>query len=170
MDEASSTGTVGGDVGVARIAPDDLPSACLSTLADLSSALRGRFAAAGEPFGIPSVPAWRLLIRLDSADGPQRPSDLASEMHLTRGALTQMLQTLERRGLVERIPDPDDGRGLAAVVTGKGRESLNEFTPRMRRREREITNVLDDEELQSLHGMLHRLRVQVVDGVDTNGT
>jgi DNA-binding MarR family transcriptional regulator len=44
------------------------------------------------------------------ADGPSAPSKLAERLGLTTGAMTKVLDRLERDGYVTRTPDPDDRR------------------------------------------------------------
>jgi DNA-binding MarR family transcriptional regulator len=40
-----------------------------------------------------------------------------------------LVARIERAGLLSREPDPDDGRGLHAVLTGEGLESLRSTWP-----------------------------------------
>jgi DNA-binding MarR family transcriptional regulator len=47
---------------------------------------------------------------------------LATEAGLTTGAVTAVLDRLEAKGLVRRIPDPDDRRRILVEVTEKQRE------------------------------------------------
>jgi DNA-binding MarR family transcriptional regulator len=44
-------------------------------------------------------------------------SDLADRMQLTRGAVTQLVTYLEEHGLLKRVPDPEDGRGVVVKPT-----------------------------------------------------
>lgn len=51
---------------------------------------------------------------------------------LTNGSLSRLSQVvarLERRGWVERRPDPTDGRATLAVLTGAGRKQLDAAAP-----------------------------------------
>ncbi|MEZ4291822.1 MAG: MarR family transcriptional regulator [Myxococcota bacterium] len=41
-------------------------------------------------------------------------------MHRSSGGMTKILKRLEASGLVERRPDPDDGRGSRVVLTSRG--------------------------------------------------
>ena len=50
-----------------------------------------------------------------------RPSDVARFVVQTSGGLTATLSRLESAGLVERRPDPSDGRGKLIVLSGEGR-------------------------------------------------
>ena len=49
------------------------------------------------------------------------PSIMAASMMLTTGGMTGRLDKLERAGLIERVPDPEDRRALRARLTDKGR-------------------------------------------------
>jgi DNA-binding MarR family transcriptional regulator len=52
----------------------------------------------------------------------QSPSRLAEQVVRTTGAMTKILDRLERRRLVERIPDPADRRALLVGLTDDGLE------------------------------------------------
>jgi DNA-binding MarR family transcriptional regulator len=54
------------------------------------------------------------------------PTVLAESLMLTTGGMTGRLDKLERAGLVERCPDPNDRRALKACLTGKGRDLVDE--------------------------------------------
>lgn len=55
-------------------------------------------------------------------DGPKSPSRLAEYVVRTTGGMTKIVDRLERRGLVERVPDQADRRGVLVALTGEGRE------------------------------------------------
>jgi DNA-binding MarR family transcriptional regulator len=67
-----------------------------------------------------------LLIHLRKADGESglKPSDLAARLEVTPGNITQMISSLEARGMVMREQDPDDRRIVRARLTEKGRSAL----------------------------------------------
>lgn len=50
-------------------------------------------------------------------DTGMRMSELAAWLQVTPGAVSQVVGQLERMGLVERVPDPDDGRGVIVRPT-----------------------------------------------------
>ena len=62
--------------------------------------------------------------------GPLTPSELAEIERVKRPSMTRTLGCLEREGLVERMPDPADGRSALVSVNAAGRERLR----RLRRR------------------------------------
>lgn len=61
---------------------------------------------------------------LDIVDrrAPISAGQLASEAGLTTGAVTAVLDRLEGKGLVRRVPDPDDRRRILVEVTDKQRQ------------------------------------------------
>ena len=62
-----------------------------------------------------------LLLFVDD-NGPQRQTDLARRLGLGRAAAGVTVDQLERRGLVERQPDPDDRRAWRVTMTPEGKE------------------------------------------------
>ncbi len=52
--------------------------------------------------------------------GEQGPAELARAFQVTKGAMTNTVQRLRDRGLVEVKPDPGDGRGKLVRITAKG--------------------------------------------------
>ena len=67
------------------------------------------------------VPHLRVFAFVPRGEGV-RMSDLADRMQLTRGAITQLVGYLESHGLLERIPDPEDGRGVIVRPTAAAQE------------------------------------------------
>ena len=57
------------------------------------------------------------------------PSQLMRAAMVTSGAITQRLDRLESRGLVNRSPDRRDGRGVRVTLTASGRETLDAALP-----------------------------------------
>ena len=59
-------------------------------------------------------------------DARMRMADLARRVLLTRPGLTGVVQRLEAQGLLQRAPDPKDGRGAYACLTAEGKRRLLE--------------------------------------------
>src|ERR1700761_7086920 len=70
-----------------------------------------------------SQPEMSALSRLDRA-GTATTSDLARVARIAPRAMGVTRPALERRGLVERRPDPTDGRRMTMSVTAAGRKTL----------------------------------------------
>ena len=62
--------------------------------------------------------------------GPLTPSELAEIERIKRPTATRILRGLEEQGLVERTPDPNDGRSALISITGDGRERLRRLRQR----------------------------------------
>jgi DNA-binding MarR family transcriptional regulator len=66
-----------------------------------------------------------VLSRLNR-EGPTTPSALAGAEHVRPQAIVTTLNSLEGRGLVERSPDPSDGRRVVVSLTGLGQQVLTD--------------------------------------------
>jgi DNA-binding MarR family transcriptional regulator len=62
--------------------------------------------------------------------GPLTPSELAGIERVKRPTATRVLRVLTEAGLVERTPDPDDGRSALVSVTPEGCERLRRLRGR----------------------------------------
>ncbi len=58
--------------------------------------------------------------------GPTTSSALAREVQITAQAMGATLSTLRARGMVERRPDPNDGRRVVLTVTDAGLQALKD--------------------------------------------
>jgi DNA-binding MarR family transcriptional regulator len=68
-----------------------------------------------------SLADYDVLVRLARAsDRSLRMSDLAERVMLSPSGLTRLVDRLVARGLVERLPDPVDGRAALASLTEEG--------------------------------------------------
>jgi len=86
------------------------------------------------------------------------PGDLARKHELSSGAMTNRLDRLEEAGLVRRIPNPDDRRGVLVEITDEGRRVWHESVDVQAQKEALITAAaLDDGEREELNGFLRRL-------------
>lgn len=66
----------------------------------------------------PELPAGSyLLLAHLAADGPLRASALVERFGIDKGAISRQVQQLEELGLVQRTPDPADGRAQLVGAT-----------------------------------------------------
>jgi DNA-binding MarR family transcriptional regulator len=127
-----------------------------TTIAETAASLRNsivrtaralRQEAAGETGLSPTQTAVLATI---NRDGPLTPSELAALERVKRPTMTRTLACLEREGLIERTPDPADGRSSLVAVNDAGRERL----ARLRRRKSAYLarrlRKLDPEEIETL--------------------
>lgn len=69
------------------------------------------------------------LAVLDGAGQPLSPTAIAQRLIVTTASVTSLLDTLERRGLVKREPDPTDRRRLLVQITVEGAALVDRFLP-----------------------------------------
>lgn len=67
-----------------------------------------------------SASATLVLNRLDQ-EGPMRVTALAEAEGASQSGMTQLVQRMERQGLLERRNDPDDGRACLVMIGEAGR-------------------------------------------------
>ncbi|MBS1885128.1 MAG: MarR family transcriptional regulator [Actinobacteria bacterium] len=72
----------------------------------------------------PLTQTW-VLGRLDR-EGPASVSELAQSMRVRPQSMAQTVGDLEAEGMVERSPDPDDGRRALVSLTAGGRARIEE--------------------------------------------
>jgi DNA-binding MarR family transcriptional regulator len=74
-----------------------------------------------QPFGL-TPSDYGVLAALRRAGPPYslNPSQLYSLLRRSSGGMTKILKRLEQAGLVERNPDPEDGRGSRVTLTARG--------------------------------------------------
>ena len=85
------------------------------------------------------------------------PGRLGNELSLSSGAMTARLDKMEDAGLLRRLPDPDDRRGVVIELTDKGRDLWEESVAAQAEKESTVTATLDDDEKDQLNDLLRRL-------------
>lgn len=67
-------------------------------------------------------PGQEFLLRILWREGGATPGELAERLGVEPATVTKSLRRLESAGLVERGPDPDDGRRVRVTLTAAGRD------------------------------------------------
>jgi DNA-binding MarR family transcriptional regulator len=104
---------------------------------------------------------WDVLASLRRVGTPYRrsPTELYRALMRTSGGMTHLVDRLERDGLVERIADPDDRRGLLVGLTHKGRALVSRVGPSHLETERRLLAALTEEEQAELARLLRKLLI-----------
>ena len=77
-----------------------------------------------------SLGEYELLSMVSEAPGARmRMSALADLIVQSRSRVSHTATRLEKRGWVERVRTPEDGRGVVLALTAEGRERLAELAP-----------------------------------------
>lgn len=95
---------------------------------------------------------YRTLAILDRQEG-ERLTAISERLLLSKSTITRVIDGLEDRGWVERIPDPHDRRALRVVLTDKGaaerqriswahQEALDQVFQHLEEREQEYLRVI----------------------------
>ena len=89
-------------------------------------------------------------LRLLFMKGVASPSELARITGLSSGATTAMLDRLEKAGLIERRPNPDDRRGSLVVPAKAGAERVASWFESARKALDELISTYSDDELETI--------------------
>ena len=82
--------------------------------------------------------------------GPLTPSELAGIERVKRPTATRILRLLEDEGLVDRTPDPKDGRSALISLSAEGRERLRRLRQRKNAYLAKRMRDLDGPEIETL--------------------
>ena len=82
--------------------------------------------------------------------GPTPLGDLAEDLDSTPRNITGLVDNLERDGLVERVPDPDDRRSVRATLTEAGKVRIEAIWKEGLERQFEMVKGFSKEDLAQL--------------------
>ena len=113
-------------------------------------------------YGI-SPPECGVLIELRLAGPPYRltPTQLYNRLLVTSGGITGRIDRLEERGLLCRMPDPEDRRSILVQLTESGHDLIEAAGQTHFRIMEHLTEGLSSEERESLAGLLRKLLVGI---------
>ena len=105
--------------------------------------------------------SWDALAALRRVGAPYRrsPTELYRSLMRTSGGMTHLLDRLEAAGLVERVADPDDRRGLLVGLTRQGRALVARVGPSHLETERRMLGALTKREQAELARLLRKLLI-----------
>ena len=85
------------------------------------------------------------------------PTRLGRGLMLSSAGVTSRIDRLERRGLVCRLPDPDDRRGVIVELTDEGARLVDEAVAAVAESDRQLLARLDADEIAQLQALLKKL-------------
>ena len=97
-----------------------------------------------------------VLVPLFEQDG-LRMSELAARAHLAKQTMTTMVRLVERAGLVQRRPDPDDARATRVELTERGRRFQPVATRELAKLDERIAALLGEPRTAALRASLAQL-------------
>jgi DNA-binding MarR family transcriptional regulator len=95
-------------------------------------------------------------LRLLFLKGVATPSELARHTGLTSGATTAMLDRLEKAGLIERRPNPDDRRGTLITPGKSSAEKVASWFESARNAQEKLISSYSESELEIIADIFER--------------
>ena len=95
--------------------------------------------------------------------GPMSPSELAEDLLLTSGGMTVRLNRLQAAGLIERQPNPRDGRGVVVHLTTAGSDLVNDAFTNILGAQAAMVGTLKSSERERLAALLRTLLYELGD-------
>jgi len=137
--------------------PDD--TALWAQFLRVSQAVLGAVEADLKAAGHPPLAWYDALLELRRAGAAGlRPYLLGERMLLAQYTLSRLIERLDRAGLVERHPCPEDGRGQVVRITAAGRALLDRVWPDYRAAiARRMLDRLEPEDAAALARILDKL-------------
>ena len=136
---------------------DASPMGILGRLMSLSRLLDRGVEQILQPYDL-SIPEFDMLAVLRRCGPPFRQSvgELRAHSLLSSGAMTNRVDRLEQKGLVQREPNPEDRRGVLVVLTKKGRVLIDQVVPERLKEGHGRVSVLSKKDRQQLEALLTR--------------
>ncbi|GAA2247157.1 MarR family transcriptional regulator [Herbiconiux moechotypicola] len=105
---------------------------------------------------------FTVLAHLRLSPGGVRPGDCARAIGWESSRLSHQLRRLEKRGLVDRRTDPDDGRAAVLVLTDSGQELYRRaIGPHLRSAQKWFAAALTPAQLEGLAEGLTALQAHI---------
>lgn len=139
----------------------DLDVSPLEVLSRVTRLARHLDRARGQAFDAHGLETWAfdVLAALRRSGEPYElsPGRLLQQTLVTSGTMTNRIDRLVSAGLVERHPDPRDGRSVIVRLTDTGRRKVDAALTDLLEHEREILAGLDDAQRGALADLLRTL-------------
>ncbi|HEY3016331.1 MAG TPA: MarR family transcriptional regulator [Nocardioides sp.] len=139
----------------------DLDLAPVEVFSRISRLSRHLDRARKQAFAEQEIESWEfdVLAALRRAGEPYElsPGRLLKETLVTSGTMTNRVDRLTARGLVERLPDPHDRRGVLVRLTTTGRATVDAAFESLVEREHELLSDLPARDRKQLATLLRSL-------------
>ena len=137
-------------------------TACAMNLVFTADLLVKRIASLLQPFDL--SPATGLVLSMVAdAESPLPPNKIADRLIISRATVTGLIDSLERRGYVQRRPHHADRRMLLVELTDRGRQVANAFRPIVHHQQKLWLETLSAEEQQRLIDSLQQVQATLMD-------
>ena len=89
------------------------------------------------------------------------PTELARHRMMTSGGMTAALDRLDKKGFIERVPNPNDRRSSLVRLTDAGRRVVDEAMVRHADTEHRLLDALSPKQREQLVALLRNLLTSV---------
>ncbi|MDB5292211.1 MAG: Transcriptional regulator-like protein [Phycisphaerales bacterium] len=124
-------------------------------LSQLGAHAAGRFGERLSAIGL-SPPDAGLMMKINAGPGISQQG-LAEHLGVLPSRMVALIDTLEQKGLVERVPSPDDRRTYALHLTPRGKQILGDISRIAMEHERDLCAALSEEERATLAELCARI-------------
>jgi DNA-binding MarR family transcriptional regulator len=106
-------------------------------------------------------PASYLMLSWLVDEGPVRASSMAEKFNIDKGAVSRQVQHLADLGLVERTPDPADGRAALVAASEDAKRRLADVADHRRKRLDEQLGDWTTDELETFAATLEKYNLSL---------
>jgi DNA-binding MarR family transcriptional regulator len=108
------------------------------------------FARLSDQAGLAGIRPSHLHVFANMVGGGRRLTELADAASMSLSSMQELVDDLERRGIVERQPDPSDRRAKLIVLTDKGLAALAPASSIIEGLEREYADRIGEEHFEAM--------------------
>jgi DNA-binding MarR family transcriptional regulator len=142
--------------------------AAITSVMRAQQILLGQVDAVLKPYGLTFARYEALVLLTFSRRGELPLSKIGERLMVHPTSVTNTVDRLERSGLVARRPNPDDGRGVLASITAKGRRVVEEATRDLMAMDFGLSSY-DEDGCRAIFEVLRPLRVAAGDFAEEGG-
>lgn len=141
---------------------DTAPMAVLGRIYRISNLVRPGIEATFAGFGLDRG-EFDVISTLRRSGPPYRltPTELYTSLMISSGGLTHRLGRLQKAGLIERLPSPDDKRSLIVALTEKGQQLAEQAFRQDMANEAAVIADMDPDRRSELEALLRELHLLI---------
>lgn len=95
---------------------------------------------------------------LENRDNVIYQKDIQESLNISKAAISDTLQSMEKKGVIERIPSQIDGRKIKVQLTKEGKETFEEIDKDMKKINQKIEGTISQEELEEFIRIIHKIK------------
>jgi DNA-binding MarR family transcriptional regulator len=103
-----------------------------------------------------TIEQWVIIANLNRENG-QFHQQLANNTYKNKTSVTRMINALQKKGLVERIPDPKDLRQKRILLTKKGVQLYKKLRPLALQVQEKATQGIEPDEMEYCKNILLKI-------------